>query len=102
MRIDDAPELRIQAMAWIKTAEYVARGAVACLHWRLLTCHGNGPTVLANLTAPGAPFELVDAAVRGTRCRVFKLAPQSLAELYPAARVHDSKVLAVLGEERVT
>ena len=58
--------------------------------------------MLANLTAPGAPFELVDATVRGTRCRVFKLAPQSLAELYPAARVHDSKVLAVLGEERVT
>lgn len=58
--------------------------------------------MLANLTSPGAPFELVDATVRGTRCRVFKFAPRSLAELYPAARVHDSKVLAVLGDERVT
>ena len=58
--------------------------------------------MLDSLTSPGAPFELVDATVRGTPCRVFKQAPAAVAQLYRAARAHDSKLLAVLGDEHVT
>ena len=58
--------------------------------------------MLANLTSPGAPFELVDATVRGVSCRVFKHAPTSVAQLYRAARAHDTKLLAVLGDEHVS
>ena len=58
--------------------------------------------MLASLTSPGAPFELVDATVRGIPCRVFKHAPAAVAQLYRAARAHDSKLLAVLGEEHLS
>ena len=58
--------------------------------------------MLASLTAPGAPFELVEAEIRGVRCHVFRRVPGSMAELYPLARAHDDKILAVLGEHRHT
>lgn len=58
--------------------------------------------MLAHLTAPGAPFELVEAEVRGAPCHVFRQVPGSMAELYRLARPHDDKILAVLGEHRHT
>ena len=38
--------------------------------------------VLATLTAPGQPFELVDSTVFGRACRFFKNAPATLRDLY--------------------
>ena len=38
--------------------------------------------VLATLTAPGQPFELIDSTVFGRACRFFKNAPATLRDLY--------------------
>ncbi|MEL7547779.1 MAG: class I adenylate-forming enzyme family protein [Pseudomonadota bacterium] len=38
--------------------------------------------VLAQLTAPGEPFEMLQEVVFGRSCRVFKNAPQTLRDLY--------------------
>src|SRR5277367_7183982 len=40
----------------------------------------------AKLTAPGAPFEMDEAVIRGVRTRVWKNVPPTLRELLPAAR----------------
>ena len=42
----------------------------------------NRAEVLATLTAPGQPFELVDSTVFGRACRFFKNAPATLRDLY--------------------
>ena len=60
------------------------------------------PPSVAVFTAPGQPFELVEARVRGASCRVFRHAPRSLAQLYPAARVHDEQVFTVMEGARLT
>lgn len=60
------------------------------------------PLSVAAFTAPGQPFELTEALVRGERCQVFRNAPRSLAQLYPAARVHADKVLAVMEDRRLS
>jgi long-chain acyl-CoA synthetase len=60
------------------------------------------PISVEAFTAAGAPFELVEALVRGTSCRTFRNAPRSLAELYRSARVHDDKVCAVMDGTRLT
>ncbi len=60
------------------------------------------PLSVETFTAPGAPFELIESVVRGARCRVFRNAPRSLADLYRSARVHDDKVCAVMDGERLT
>ena len=57
---------------------------------------------VAAFTAAGQPFELIDTAVRGVHCRTFRHAPRCLAQLYPAARVHDPRVLAVIDGARLT
>ena len=51
---------------------------------------------VAAFTGAGQPFELTDSLVGGVRCRVFRNAPRSLAQLYVTARVHDARVLAVM------
>ena len=40
---------------------------------------------LQQLTAPGQPFEIESAIVRGRRCRVFRNAPKTLRAIYEAA-----------------
>lgn len=57
---------------------------------------------VAALTAPGQPFELVEAVVRGVCLPVFRHAPRSLAQLYAAARVHDVRPLAVADGVRLS
>lgn len=42
----------------------------------------NRAEVLATLTAPGQPFELIDSTVFGRACRFFKNAPATLRDLY--------------------
>lgn len=42
--------------------------------------------VLAQLTAPGEPFELIETPVYGRPCRVFKNAPATLHDLYAENR----------------
>jgi long-chain acyl-CoA synthetase len=41
---------------------------------------------LAQLTAPGQPFEIVEASYWGRKARVFKNAPKNLGEIYSATR----------------
>ena len=60
------------------------------------------PLSVAAFTGAGQPFELTESLVRGVRCRVFRNAPRSLAQLYPAARVHDARVFAVMEGARLT
>lgn len=40
------------------------------------------------LTALGAPFELIEEAVQGRMCRVFRHGPRTIADVYAEARVH--------------
>jgi long-chain acyl-CoA synthetase len=60
------------------------------------------PLSVAAFTAPGQAFELIESVVRGARCRVFRHAPRSLAQLYPAARPHDARVFTVMEGARLT
>ena len=60
------------------------------------------PLSVAAFTAPGQPFELVESVVRGERCRIFRNAPRSLAQLYPAARAHEGQVFTVMDGARLT
>jgi len=56
--------------------------------------------IVAQLTAPGAPFEFEDAEIRGMQCRVFKDAPKYLSQLYGGLKNHSGKTMAVY--EKVT
>ncbi|HET7085810.1 MAG TPA: class I adenylate-forming enzyme family protein [Rhizomicrobium sp.] len=56
----------------------------------------------ARLTAPGAAFETVEAAVRGVRMRVWKHVPATAAEAFARARGHSSQEFLVHGAERVS
>ena len=60
------------------------------------------PLSVAAFTAPGQPFELIESRVRGAGCRVFRHAPRSLAQLYPAARVHEERVFTVMDGARLS
>lgn len=60
------------------------------------------PLSVAAFTAPGQPFELIESVVSGERCRIFRHAPRSLAQLYPVARAHDARVFTVLEEARLS
>ena len=60
------------------------------------------PLSVAAFTAPGQPFELIESVVRGARCRIFRHAPRSLAQLYPLAQAHASKVFTVMEGARLT
>ena len=56
--------------------------------------------MLARLTAPGQPYELIDSSVYGRECRFFKNAPATLRELY-ADTASDLEFL-VYQDERLT
>ena len=56
--------------------------------------------VLATLTAPGEPFELVASTVYGRECRFFKHAPETLRDLF-ADNLSDLDFL-VYEDERLT
>jgi long-chain acyl-CoA synthetase len=55
---------------------------------------------IAALTAPGAPYELVEVDMGGRRCRWFANGPATLRDLYSEAR-SDGEFF-VYGEERIT
>jgi len=57
---------------------------------------------IAQLTAPGAPFELVNATIGGVDYRVYRNAPRSLAEFFSQATVHGEKEFLVYEGERWT
>jgi long-chain acyl-CoA synthetase len=56
----------------------------------------------AQLTAPGAPFEIVEEEVLGERMAVFKTRKRSLRELLEASAVHGEKEYIVHGERRLS
>jgi long-chain acyl-CoA synthetase len=56
----------------------------------------------ARLTAPGSPFELADAVVRGVPMRVWKHVPATAAAVFARARGHGAREFLVLEEERVS
>ncbi len=56
--------------------------------------------MLAKLTAPGQPYELIDSTVFGRDCRFFKNAPATLRELF-ADSVSDLEFL-IYEDERLT
>jgi len=56
----------------------------------------------AVLTAPGQPFELIDASVNGITMQVFKNAPPHLGYVFGAARQHGDKPFLVYEDERVS
>jgi hypothetical protein len=54
------------------------------------------------LTAPGAPFEMAEATIRGYRTRVWKNAPPTLRDVFLAGRVFGGRVFLVHEDERVS
>ena len=52
------------------------------------------------LTAPEAPFEVVEAEVRGERLRVFRRTPPSLRALFATARARGENIFLVYEDER--
>ena len=56
----------------------------------------------ARLTAPGMPFEAVDAVVRGISLRVWKHVPATAAEAFAQARRYADREFLIHGEERVS
>ena len=56
----------------------------------------------AALTAPGAPFEMAEATIRGQRLRVWKNAPPTLRDIFLAGRAHGERTYIVLEDERVS
>lgn len=57
---------------------------------------------ITSLMAAGAPFEVVNASVLGHEMRVFKNAPENLAEIFRQARSHGPAEFVTLGETRLT
>ena len=62
---------------------------------------GLGP-LLAELTAPGGEFALVDTVVDGVPMRVHARGPHTLRELYLTTPAPPDRVATVYGEERTT
>jgi long-chain acyl-CoA synthetase len=58
------------------------------------------PEMLAELTAPGGPFEVTTAEIRGQRYRVFKNTPPSLRALFELARARGDQTFLVYEDER--
>jgi long-chain acyl-CoA synthetase len=58
--------------------------------------------VHARLTAPGAPFEMVEAEVRGERLRVWKNAPPTLREVFLVGRGFGERTFLVYEDERAS
>jgi acyl-CoA synthetase (AMP-forming)/AMP-acid ligase II len=55
---------------------------------------------LAQLTAPGAPFEISEESVRGAKVRVFANAPRSLRALFALSAAHAERCALVYDGER--
>jgi long-chain acyl-CoA synthetase len=54
------------------------------------------------LTAPGAPFEMDEAVIRGIRTRVWKNAPPTIRDLVALGRAHGDKTFLVYEDDRAT
>ena len=57
--------------------------------------------VVANLTAPGAPFEMVQTEVNGVPMRLYKGAPANLSEIFESAAQHMGDRPLAAEDERV-
>src|SRR5690606_17166476 len=56
----------------------------------------------AELTAPGAPFEVVEIPVRGATMRTFKAAPPSVRELWLSTAPYAERDYLVYQDDRLT
>jgi long-chain acyl-CoA synthetase len=54
------------------------------------------------LTAPGAPFEIVEADIAGERMRVWKNAPPTLRDVFRIGRAFGDRTFLVYEDERAT
>ena len=59
-------------------------------------------TAWKELTAPGAPFEVVSAEVRGHPCLIYRNAPSSVRHLWLATAAYGEREYIVYQDERVT
>ncbi|MAE96316.1 MAG: fatty acid--CoA ligase [Deltaproteobacteria bacterium] len=57
--------------------------------------------VRAQLTGPGAPFEIIEEEVLGEKLPVFKNRARSLRELLQGSERHDGKEYLVMGDRRI-
>lgn len=57
---------------------------------------------IEQLTAPGGPFEFIDATVNGMECRVFKDIPKCLTSAYGVLQTYAELDLAVFAGRRLT
>jgi long-chain acyl-CoA synthetase len=58
--------------------------------------------VQAALTAPGAPFEMATETIRGVPTRIWKNAPENLAQLIAFSRSHGERLATIHEDQRVT
>src|SRR3569623_3619498 len=56
----------------------------------------------ARLTAPGMPFETMDAVIRGVPIAVWKHVPATAAELFAKVRAHGAKEFLIHEDQRIT
>ena len=54
------------------------------------------------LTAPGAPFEMAEAVIRGQRTRIWKNAPPTLRDVFVAGRAFSERIFLVHEDERIS
>jgi long-chain acyl-CoA synthetase len=59
-------------------------------------------TAWAELTGPGAPFEIGEVEVRGQRLRAFKQAPPTVREMWLATAAYADRDYLVYEDERIT
>jgi long-chain acyl-CoA synthetase len=59
-------------------------------------------TAWAELTGPGAPFEIVETPVRGQMLRSYKNAPPNIRALWLSTAAFDHRDYLVYGDERIT
>src|SRR5690349_24241046 len=55
----------------------------------------------ARLTAPGAPFEVMEATIRGIPMTVWKHVPATAREVFEKARLHGEREFLVYDDQRV-
>jgi long-chain acyl-CoA synthetase len=58
--------------------------------------------VVAAVTGPGGPFEIVDGEIRGQKMKVFKNTPPSLRALFDTARARGDATFLVYEDERIS
>src|SRR5580692_2337585 len=59
-------------------------------------------TAWAELTAPGAPFEVIDVPVRGVNLKTYKNQPPSIRELWLSTAAYGDRDYMVYLDERLT